>query len=79
MSNLQQFKTILTQVEDIYLRISIAEITPEHELIKDLGLDSLGRITLYYELTEELGIEPDEQTAFAWTNVNDVLEFLDQK
>lgn len=78
MENLKQFKTILGQVEDVYLRLPIDQITPEHNLVADLGLDSLGRITLYYELSQEMGIEPNEQQAFSWNTVSDILSFLEQ-
>lgn len=38
----------------------IEEITPDLSLKEDLGLDSLGRITLLMELEEQLQIELEE-------------------
>jgi acyl carrier protein len=53
-------------------------ITPDARLVEDLGVDSLDRIELVFELESEFGIEiPDQEIAQVQT-VGDVVRRLEE-
>ncbi len=54
-----------------------AQVTPEAEFVKDLGVDSLDVVELLMALEEKFGIEiPDEQ-AEKIVNVGDVVKYIE--
>lgn len=77
MNNLDQLKSILSNVDDIFLRIPIDELNSSHKLIEDLGIDSLGRVSLFHEICFEFGKEADEAKAMEWQTIGDVEFFIE--
>lgn len=75
---LDLLKNILKEAEDIYLRVAVDEIKPEHNLIDDLGLDSLGRVSIFHEISFELDKEIPEEKGVKWQTVKDVLDLIDE-
>ncbi|MGL2721710.1 acyl carrier protein, partial [Helicobacter pylori] len=59
------------------LNVDAAQVTPEAEFVKDLGVDSLDVVELLMALEEKFGIEiPDEQ-AEKIVNVGDVVKYIE--
>jgi acyl carrier protein len=73
---LDKFKAILAEVEDIYLRIPVQELKLEHKIIDDLGIDSLGRVAIFHELCFEFDFEADEAIGIDWITIQDILSFI---
>lgn len=66
-------------VEEILWDLTGMEtISKEHDLQADLGLDSLGLVTLLIELEEQFGIELDESdmNPFDLISVQDVINLV---
>ena len=79
MDYLAKIKTIIDDTEDLYIHKPSSEIVPDHKIINDLGIDSLGRVPLFYELTHEFNIDEDavdETICQNWESVNDIIIFL---
>jgi acyl carrier protein len=55
----------------------VEKITPEMELVADLGFDSARALELLVELEDRLGIEIADEQAAAMNTVADVLGFLE--
>ncbi|MCQ2694563.1 acyl carrier protein [Helicobacter pylori] len=61
------------------LNVDAAQVTPEAEFVKDLGVDSLDIVELIMALEERFGIEiPDEQ-AEKIVNVGDVMRYIEKQ
>jgi len=76
MKELEFLKEILKEVDDIYLRKKIEEISTTDKLIDDLGLDSLGRMSLLHEINFKLKKETDESHLNKWVTVSDILDYV---
>ena len=63
---------------DIYVRPLPAAPTAATLLEAELGIDSIGRISLYYELADALGVAADdeERGVARWRSLGDVLAFV---
>jgi acyl carrier protein len=57
-------------------RIDSAKITPELELVADLGFDSAKALELLVELESTLGIEISDEDAARLNTVGDILGYL---
>ncbi len=55
------------------------KITPESEIVKDLGADSLDVVEMLMDLESEFGIEIDEESANGLKTVQDVVNIIDKK
>ncbi len=77
MDPLNVIKEIIEQNEDLEIQIPTAEIQPEHEYRGDLGLDSLGLMTLAFELQEKYP-QLDETAIADWTTVQDSINTLNE-
>ena len=77
-SSLDIFKRIITDTEDIFIRIPITEIAGKEKLNDDLGIDSLGKVNLFYEISDELETGDEEDVAVSWSTVDDVLRYIDE-
>jgi acyl carrier protein len=77
MDPLKVIQEIIEVNDDLEIQISASEIKPEHEYRTDLGLDSLGLMTLAFELQEKY---PDlDETAIAdWITVGDSIKTLNE-
>jgi acyl carrier protein len=42
-------------------------------------MDSLSRYEMLYELEEEFGVSISEEDGALWSNINDIVEFLENK
>lgn len=58
------------------MRLPPEEIQNSHKLIDDLGIDSLGRVSLFYELCAHYDVDKDESEANKWTLISDVIESM---
>ena len=68
-----------SSTEDLYLRPGVA-LTPATRLREDLGIDSIGRVSLFYTLLDKLGVSEDDvpggdQSAAALESVGDLIAF----
>ncbi|GAA8273903.1 acyl carrier protein [Helicobacter pylori] len=69
----EQVRSIIAE----QLNVDAAQVTPEVEFVKDLGVDSLDVVELIMALEEKFGIEiPDEQ-AEKIVNVGDVVKYIE--
>lgn len=57
-------------------KIDAARITPEMELVADLGMDSAKALELLVELEDTLGIEISDEQAARLNTVGDILGYL---
>ena len=71
----EKLKDIL--VEELSLNPD--DITPDAELAKDLGINSLELADLVLLCEEELGIEFDEDDLHQFITVDDVVKFIEAK
>jgi acyl carrier protein len=53
-------------------------ITPEMELVADLGMDSARALELLVELEDKIGIEISDEDAARLNTVGDILGYLDR-
>lgn len=62
------------------LKVDASEISPEKEIVRDLGADSLDQVELVMELEEQFGVDeiPEEEAAQLKT-VGDVIKYVTQK
>lgn len=72
-----KLKDIIETIDDLYLNKDIMEVSDD-TLLKDLGIDSLGRINLFYGIIDDFGVDRDENTATNWKTVKDVLLFIEE-
>ncbi len=59
------------------MQIDAAKITPEAELVNDLGFNSLELAELVIHCEETFGIEVDEEIAKDFVTVEDVVNYLE--
>lgn len=77
MNNLKtKLDEIIKTVDDLYLNTSVLTASEDSEL-KNLGIDSLGRINLFYGIIDFYNIEQDESIAANWKTLKDVLLFIE--
>lgn len=64
---------------DIYMRRAEGPVTAATRLEAELGIDSIGRISLFYEVADALGVEvaeAEERGVAAWRTMGDVVAFV---
>lgn len=59
------------------MQIDAAKITPDAELVNDLGFNSLELAELVIHCEETFGIEVDEELAKDFVTVEDVVNYLE--
>ena len=59
------------------MQIDAAKITPDAELVNDLGFNSLELAELVIHCEETFGIEVDEEIAKDFVTVEDVVNYLE--
>ena len=77
MSNIEEkIKEIIVDK----LKVDAADVTPEKDIVRDLGADSLDQVELVMELEEQFGVDeiPEEEAA-ALKTVGDVINYVKQK
>lgn len=61
------------------LGIDKASITPESEIIKDLGADSLDVVEMLLDLEKEYGVEITDEQAANLKTVGDIVKLVENK
>jgi len=61
------------------LQVNEADITPEAELVNDLGINSLELADLILVCEDEFGIEVDDKAIGTFISVGDVVKYLEDK
>ncbi|MCA9450510.1 MAG: acyl carrier protein [Candidatus Omnitrophica bacterium] len=77
MSNVEEkIKAIIVDK----LKVDAADVSPEKDIVRDLGADSLDQVELVMELEEEFGVDeiPEEEAAQLKT-VGDVINYVKEK
>ena len=59
------------------LRIDESKITPDAEIKKDLGADSLDIMQLLFTVEEEYGITIPDEELVTFTKVSDIVKYLE--
>ena len=70
----EQLKTIL--IED--MQIEEAKISPDAELVNDLGFNSLELAELVVQCEEVFNVDVDEEIAKDFVTVSDVAKYLEE-
>lgn len=70
------FISIIKKVDDLYLKVPPEDIIADHNLILDLGIDSLGKVSIFYEVCDVFKIECDENSIAPWYKVSDIIDFI---
>ncbi|MAZ48670.1 MAG: hypothetical protein CME65_08900 [Halobacteriovoraceae bacterium] len=78
MDSLDKFKNILSSLDELFLRKDIQKVSNSDHLINDLGLDSLARVSIVFELQEELNLNIEESEASQWKTVKDILKVIEK-
>ena len=73
MNMFERIKNVLVSK----LQINESEITPEAELVNDLGINSLELADLVLECEEEFDIEIDDDSIRNFVTVKDVVTYLE--
>lgn len=55
-----------------------SRITLESDIIKDLGLDSLGVVELVMDIEDEYGLVADDDTVATLKTVGDVVKYIEE-
>ena len=61
------------------LGVDKASITPESEIIKDLGADSLDVVEMLLDLEKEYGVEISDEQAAELKTVGDIVKLIENK
>ncbi len=70
---------LFTKVADLlasHLGVDASTITPESDIVKDLGADSLDVVQLLMELEDNFGIVVSEDDAANIKTVGDIVELI---
>ena len=52
------------------------DISPEHKLIEDLGLDSFGSVEVAFELEERFELKIPDEALYKAKTVKDIVDFV---
>ena len=75
MNTFEKISTLMAE----QLGIDKASITPDSEIIKDLGADSLDVVEMLLELEKEYGVEITDEQAADLKTVADIVNLVDNK
>jgi acyl carrier protein len=67
---------LLERTEDVYVRMPEGGVQTTTSLRDGLGIDSIGRLCLFYAVVDAIGAGDDETVVSTWTTVGDVLAFV---
>jgi acyl carrier protein len=73
MDHLALIKKIIDENEDLGCRLKSSEITENHLIQKDLGLDSIGLMSLIYDI-QDVYPDLDETLMTNWQSLKDLIE-----
>lgn len=72
----ERIRSAVSEVIQSVVAVEANEVTPDANLIEDLGCDSLDRVEIIMALEEEFGIAIDDDKADEFTFVRDITGFL---
>ena len=75
MNTFEKIATLMAE----QLGIDKASVTPDSEIIKDLGADSLDVVEMLLELEKEYGVEITDEQAADLKTVGDIVNLVDNK
>ena len=75
MATFEKIRELLAE----QLTIAPAKITPESQIVRDLGADSLDMVEMLMGLEDEFGVSVDEEKAKTLVTVQDVVDLIDKK
>jgi acyl carrier protein len=75
---IEKLRQIITETEDVFVRIPVENISGEEKIKEDLGIDSLGRVNLFYEISDDLGTDDDEEVCANWNTVADIVKYIEE-
>jgi acyl carrier protein len=70
------FIEIARTTPDVYVRTASGGVNAGTHLQNELGIDSIGKLCVFYSLVDALGTEDEETAVAEWSTVGDVLAFL---
>lgn len=70
--------SLLSEVEDIYLRKPFALDCVSEQLNEAFGIDSFGKVNLFYAIIDDLSLDLPETSAENWLTLQDLLAFIKQ-
>ncbi len=74
--DLEFLVSAIEETDDVYVKLPVGKIRAEHDLAKDLGLDSLGKVNLFYEISDRLETDDEEEETLGWKQVRDILSYI---
>lgn len=74
MTTLETVQKILAN----QLNLDTKDITPEKEVVKDLGADSLDVVEILMTMSEEYGVEIPDEEAMEIKTVQDIVDRIDK-
>ena len=67
---------LLERTPDVYVRLPRGGVDTTTSLRDGLGIDSIGRLCVFYAVVDAIGAADDESVVAGWTTVGDVLAFV---
>ena len=61
---------------DVYVRVPEGGACAATLLRDELGIDSIGRLCVFYAVVDALGVDAEETAVEGWATVGDVLAFI---
>lgn len=66
---------LVAGTEDVYVRVPADGVRMDSSLRDELGIDSIGLISVFYAVIDCFGLDLDEVEAANWAHVGDVVAF----
>ena len=63
----------VSDTDDVFARIPAGGLAPAHRLRDDLGVDSIGRVSLFYAILDALDTDADEERVAAVETIGDLV------
>lgn len=65
-------------IERFQTQLGIDDLAPDSDLLTDLGLDSIGLVTILLDLADEFGLDLSSSTLAGIETVRDVVGMVDE-
>ena len=69
------WQALVEDTEDVYVRAPAGGVCMDSSLRDELGIDSIGLISVFYAVIDCFGLDLDEVEAADWATVSDVVSF----
>ena len=73
------FLALLERTPDVFVRLPAGGVDASTSLRDGLGIDSIGRLCVFYAVVDAIGAEDDESVVGSWSTVGDVLSFVRER